>query len=82
VDNQANDPSDTGDNRHYGDNGISVTDPNPNFSFLLNFYFLAGSQANVGASYLDRLQHPLGVASQLRVLRQGQPVFLPAILAR
>lgn len=54
------DSDDTGDQRSYGDAGLQVDDPNAGtYTILGHVYFLTGTTANVGATYLDYYDNPL-----------------------
>jgi hypothetical protein len=56
------DGNDTGDQRSYGDAGFQVDDPSPGtYNVLGHIYFLTGTTANVGATYVDYYDNPLEV---------------------
>ncbi len=62
-DDSAIDGTDTGDQRSYGDAGFQVDDPTPGtYSVLGHIYFLTGTTANVGASYVAYYDNPLEVS--------------------
>lgn len=82
VDDQQIDNTDTGDQRRYGDNGIRVNNPNLSFSLKFAFFFLNGSQPNIGASYVSRLQQSLIATPRLQVLQQSRQVYLPVLGVR
>ena len=68
VDDATTDPADTGDMKHYADNGISATNPNRSFTYTFAFYFLSGSQPNIGAVYEAYFMQPLQVAASRKEL--------------
>jgi hypothetical protein len=56
------DGSDTGDQQSFGDAGFQVDDPSPGtYNVLGHIYFLTGTTANVGATYVDYYDNPLEV---------------------
>jgi hypothetical protein len=59
MDDATTDPADTGDMKHYADTGISATNPNRSFTYTFAFYFLSGSQPNLGATYAAYFMQPL-----------------------
>jgi acetyl esterase/lipase len=65
VDNADYDPSDTGDQQHYGDVGVVIDNADPSFIYTGTLYFLSGSHPNVGAAYEARRTHPLSVTAVL-----------------
>jgi len=72
------DVSDTGDQRHYGDTGVFIGNPNLSFTYTFSIYLLAGAQPNVGATSEALFTHPLSVTGLL----QEPPVriYLPVIM--
>jgi len=62
-DDSAVDAGDTGDQRSYGDAGIQVDDPNPgSYTLLGHIYFLTGTTANVGTTYVGYYDNPIQVS--------------------
>jgi hypothetical protein len=80
VDDATTDTADTGDMQHYADTGISATNPNRSFTYTFAFYFLAGSQPNIGAVYEAYFMQPLLVAAsrkEFSVTLAAAPESLP-----
>ncbi len=68
VDDATTDTADTGDMKHYADAGISATNPNRSFTYTFAFYFLSGSQPNIGDVYQAYFMQPLLVAASRKEL--------------
>lgn len=63
-DNGTIDPSDTGDQRSYGDAGLRIDSPGPVISFTFMAYVLPpGTTSNVGATYFNRAKNPLSATA-------------------
>ncbi len=79
-DDSAVDGDDTGDQRSYGDAGLQVNNPNAgDYTILGHVYFLTGTTANVGATYLDYYDNPLQ-ASVASVPPPRWYIYLPLVL--
>lgn len=79
-DNNAVDSDDTGDQRSYGDAGLQVDDPNAGtYTMLGHVYFLTGTTANVGATYLDYYDNPVQ-ASVAAVPPPRWYIYLPLVI--
>jgi len=79
VDDATVDASDTGDQRHYGDTGVSIQGPNLEFSYTFALYVLPGVQPNQGETYAAYLAQPLSVSTQLMRLDLPLKLYLPRI---
>lgn len=73
-DDGAVDPTDTGDQRSYGDAGVRLDDPNRQFTFRTWTYVLPPDQPNVGATYRSYARNPL----QAQTNEQYHPDFATA----
>jgi hypothetical protein len=78
-DDSSPDAGDTGDHRSYGDAGFQVYDPEPGtYTMLGHTYFLTGTMANVGATYVNYYDHPIQV-SVATFTPPRQYVYLPLV---
>jgi hypothetical protein len=68
----------TGEPGHYGDTGARIDNPSNGFTFNFNYYFLPGSQPNVGAQYEDYFDQPL--ASSVELHDDREKVYLPMVM--
>jgi len=80
IDNSEVDASDTGDQRHYGDTGVFIANPNLSFTYTFAIYFLTGFQSNLGERYAAYFSQPLSAAAQLQQLELPAKVYLPLIM--
>jgi hypothetical protein len=72
------DSNDTGDQRSYGDAGFQVNDPNPGtYITLRHTYFLTGTVANVGATYVDYYDNPL--QTSVAAISPMRYIYLPLV---
>jgi hypothetical protein len=79
VDDATTDTADTGDMKHYADTGISAANPNRSFTYTFAFYFLSGSQPNIGDIYEAYFMQPLLVAAsreELSLMLEAVPESL------
>jgi hypothetical protein len=86
-DDGAIDPTDTGDQRSYGDSGLRINGPFSTpavISFTLMAYILPpGSSTNVGASYFARATQPLQAATAAQCYApasQCLTIYLPVVI--
>jgi hypothetical protein len=76
-DDSAVDTDDTGDQRSYGDAGVQVDGPDPGSHIMLgHIYFLTGTAANVGTTYVGYYDDPVQV-SVATFTPPKQYVYLP-----
>jgi hypothetical protein len=80
VDDATLDPSDTGDQRHYGDVGIYVANPERSFTYTFITYFLSGTRPNVGETYAAYFSQPLTATAHLQRLQLPVNVYLPVVI--
>jgi hypothetical protein len=78
-DNEALDPDDPGDNRSYGDTGLSAASPNPAIALVTLYAILPPESPNVGAAYMGYLAFPLQVLATAQNA-QTHHVRLPMML--
>jgi hypothetical protein len=78
LDDDALNPSDPGDNRSYGDIGITAVGPNRTVTLSMGWWFLETDEPNVGLKVAAHAANPL----QIKISEQwrGQPLFLPLVL--
>jgi hypothetical protein len=70
--------SDTGDQRSYGDAGFQIENPNPgDYARLGQTYFLTGTLANVGTTYVDYYDNPVQVSAAIVSPALPNRVYLP-----
>ena len=63
VDDDTLNLQDTGDDRAYGDTGISVTSPNATIKYTATLFVLPPAQPNVGGTIADHAANPLRVTA-------------------
>jgi hypothetical protein len=80
VDDSQIDNQDTGDQRHYGDDGVRVDDPNLSFTFRTQLYFLDGAQPNVGETYAGYAAQPLQTVAEWHKLDMPFHIYLPLVI--
>ncbi len=76
------DPDDTGDQKSYGDMGVTVTNPIKYIDLNLTHYVLPPNQPNVGAQYYSYFTHPLQAQAAAQRFGAGPSsrMYLPVIL--
>jgi hypothetical protein len=73
--------ADTGDQRHFGEVGVTIARPRPGFIERYHLYFLHGRQHNLGDSYAGHFTLPLTVAvtrvepGEVEDVRIGNPAI-------
>jgi hypothetical protein len=78
-DDSSPDADDTGDHCSFGDAGFQVYDPEPGtYTMLGHTYFLTGTMANVGATYVNYYDHPIQV-SVAAFTPPKQYIYLPLV---
>jgi hypothetical protein len=78
-DDSSPDADDTGDHCSFGDAGFQVYDPEPGtYTMLGHTYFLTGTMANVGATYVNYYDHPIQV-SVAAFTPPKQYIYLPFV---
>ena len=72
------DPTDTGDQKSYGDTGLRVDVPNPTVVYQMTYFVLPADQPNVGARYGAYVAQPL----QVTTTAQGRlhHTYLPIVI--
>jgi hypothetical protein len=68
---------DTGDMRKFGDSGVAVDEPNDNFTYRFNQYFVAGQQGSIGAKYQGYYTQPLTIRVETSL---GNKVYAPLVI--
>jgi hypothetical protein len=81
IDDLRLDLSDTGDRRHYGDNGVYFENPNLSFTYYHATYILPPDQPNVGETYAAYFAEPVVVRTFLRRGEgpQVENLYLPLV---
>ena len=75
------DPTDTGDQKSYGEMGVTVTNPIKYVYLKVTHYILPPNQPNVGATYYGYFTHPLqSQASEQWNQSSLKRIFLPMIV--
>jgi hypothetical protein len=78
-DSAAVDPTDTGDQKSYGEMGVVVTNPIQYVDLKVTHYILPPNQTNVGATYYTYFAHPLQTQAAEQHLA-GERVYVPMII--
>jgi pimeloyl-ACP methyl ester carboxylesterase len=78
IDNAAIDPNDTGDKQHYGDAGVTISNPNSSFAYVFSLYFPASAEPSLGTIYADRAEHPILAA--VKLINGPAQVHLPLLM--
>lgn len=79
VDDANTDPDDTGDQRHYGDSGLAITNPNHQFEHRFTWYMLPDPQPNIGAAYSAFNKQPISVSAVFQLGPLFSHLYLPNV---
>jgi hypothetical protein len=79
-DDETVDPTDTGDQKSYGEMGVTVTNPIQYVYLNVSHYILPAHQPNVGARYYNYFTHPLQSQSTVQWFTPPGQILLPLIL--
>jgi hypothetical protein len=81
VDDDQIDKDDTGDQKHFGDTGLRIRNPNRGFVHHYNMYILPDRQANVGEKYVEYYANPLSAeATWLKKSSMSIEGYLPLMM--
>ncbi len=80
-DDSALDPDDTGDQRSYGDAGLTVSDPGERIEIALVAYILPpGMSENAGSTYFSWAETPLLATVTAQFLPPTAEIYLPIVI--